>query len=135
MNSRSCFAHRIAVACAAGALCGFSWNTWSAPGITIRASDWERRNAPVIFAVPGSTAAMQIRDDDGKTFPLQIDSNGQASFIIEYLPKGRTKSFQFIAAKPSQDTDSQAIRVARAGRKLKVASAGKTILEYQAEPG
>jgi hypothetical protein len=102
--------------------------------IQVSAGDWDRQHAVVVFPSSLTGPELQLRDETGKLSPVQIESDGEARFILEGLPKGKTKSFEVVTL----DAKTQAatgVQVTRAGKKLKVTSNGKTILEYQAEPG
>jgi hypothetical protein len=103
--------------------------------IQVSAGDWDRRQTVVMFPLALKGAEVQVRDEAGNVSPVQIESGGQASFILENLPKGGTKSFEVISRDAKQKSSVTGVQVTRTGKKLKVTSAGKTVLEYQAEPG
>jgi len=102
--------------------------------LTVAAGDWERRQTLVVCTLPPKTLGLQLRDRAGRTSTIQIEASGYGSFIIEYLPKGATKSFEVISGDSKQTTGPPAVRVIRMGKKLKLLNADKTVLEYQTEP-
>ena len=103
--------------------------------ITVAAGDWDRSQSVVTFQVPaGAARAPQLRDARGRNVPVQIDSSGEASFILDRLAEGQTASFELVESEAKLSGPGSGVEIARADRKLKVSVAGKPVLEYQAEP-
>jgi hypothetical protein len=100
--------------------------------VRIAAGDVDRRESAIFVDLPnGADGIQQLRDSDGNSIAVQMDRKRQASFIIPFLPRGATKSYQLVARKP--ETAADIVQVTRTGGKLKISNGGKAILDYQAE--
>jgi hypothetical protein len=78
-------------------LCGiilFSSSSFAADWrLTVQAGDFDRQNSIVAFDAPeGIRGSFTLKDSDGSTTPLQIDSSGHGVFIEPQLAKGASKT-------------------------------------------
>lgn len=101
---------------------------FAAETLVISAGDGAREQALVEFNLPKDPTANVATDSQGKTYPIQ--KSGTRAFILAPAVKGDMKLNLGRAA-----TIPIGVKVERAGKKLRASAGGKTLLEYQAEPG
>src|SRR5687767_4402783 len=95
---------------------------WAQQSLVITGGDVAREQT--LVKVPkGAKAA---RDEAGKLHPIQ-----DGCLLLKELPRGKQLKFQLV----NETARHGAVEVKREGKKLKVSTAGKPLLEYQAEPG
>ena len=101
--------------------------------IEVDAGNWDRLETPVYFPLPGfKNKTLGLRTKGGTMLPLQVDHEGVAAFILPNLAIGKTAFYELITEGPSNQA---AILVKRVKNKLRFSHEGRTIVEYQAEPG
>src|SRR5262245_36472039 len=76
--------------------------------VTVQAGDFERQQTVVTFTLPEKARDFnQLRDPQGKSYPLQVDKEGRASFVVPQLNKGTKTIYELVpasAALPSAAT-------------------------------
>jgi hypothetical protein len=103
--------------------------------ITVEAGPHERQQAIAELDLPAQAADWRdLRDDQDRPIPLQVDSGGRASFVVGSLPRGMAKTFRLRPGQ-SRAAGEAAVTSIRSGTKLKIAAGGKPVIIYQAEPG
>ena len=101
--------------------------------VEVSAGEWDRTETLVHFPLPGfKNTTLGLRSKGGLVLPLQVDRAGVATFILPKLAKGKAAFFDLVTENPRLPP---VILVKRAKDKLRISHQGKTILEYQAEPG
>ena len=101
--------------------------------LTIHAGNFERRQTIVRFHLPREAIRYQtVRNSQGTAFPVQVEADGVATFIVDALNSGTQENFVLSSAEP---TDLSRVTAKRDKTKLKLSSAGRLLAEYQAEPG
>jgi len=101
--------------------------------VEVLAGEWNRTECLVHFPLPAfknQTLGLQARG--GKVLPLQVDAAGMATFILPSLAKGKTKLFELIVFDSAK---KGGVMAERKEEKLRFSFGGKTLMEYQAEPG
>jgi hypothetical protein len=105
----------------------------AAAKLTVSAGELDRAESVVTFRWPNSAAgAQQLKSRDGMLIPVQMDTAGQASFILPNLAKGATAEFEVVAA-AAQPNDT--VKYQRDGTRLNSTLGAKQVFSYQAEPG
>jgi Methane oxygenase PmoA len=103
-----------------------------ATSVIVEAGQLDRRDVVVSFSVPAGVDGKStvLRDDAGKTIPLQIDAD-RASFVLSDLKAGKSKRYQI-----QQSSTSSAIRVRVAAdeRLLRVTSGNERIFDFRLKP-
>ena len=101
--------------------------------VEVSAGEWDRTETLVHFPLPGfKNTTLGLRSKGGLVLPLQVDRAGVATFILPKLAKGKAAFFDLVTENPRLPP---VILVKHAKDKLRFSHQGKTILEYQAEPG
>ena len=101
--------------------------------LTVQAGDFERRQTIVQFNLPQDTIRYHTASNSrGTAFPLQVDADGLATFIVDALKPGAEENFVLSTASAA---DGNQVTVTRDTTKLKLKMAGRPLAEYQAEPG
>ncbi|MBE0541642.1 MAG: PmoA family protein [Verrucomicrobia bacterium] len=104
--------------------------------VTVAAGNHDRVQTLVNFAPPESRQGdWQLRDAQGRLVALQIDLDGRASFVLPKLAKNQTAVFELVAGAPPAPEPGGGVDIQRDGKKLKITSGGKPVLEYQTQPG
>ncbi|MCW5550666.1 MAG: PmoA family protein [Verrucomicrobiae bacterium] len=111
-----------------------------APGeearVVVAAGDFDRAQTIVDFTPPKSKQTdWQLRDGQGRLIPVQIDLDGRASFVLSKLTKHQTAMFELLAGAPPIPESGGGVEIRRDGKKLKITSGGKPVLDYQMQPG
>ncbi len=88
------------------------------------------RSIVTFFAGPGFAKYRGLRDEQNRLIALQIDENGDATFILNSLPASGTRTFQFVQDDPS----APVLQIKRDGSRLTI-SGNASIVSYQAEAG
>jgi Family of unknown function (DUF6807) len=104
--------------------------------VTVAAGPLDRSDSVVSFALPKTaikTNTYALRDDAGNTLPLQIDSDGTATFILPSLKAGTSKRYSLIAAKA--DAGARSAEVQTASDRLTITAAGRKVLTFQGGQG
>ena len=95
--------------------------------LTVEAGRFDRRDVVVSFAVPdGFDGKWMLRDQSGKTTPLQIDA-AQASFVLPDLKSGKTKQYRIV---PSSASDMY-VKATADERLLRVTSGAGRIFDFR----
>jgi len=104
--------------------------------ITVAAGSFERRETVVAFALPQYLKGKfyRLRDEAGSILPLQLDNGRQATFILQGLKAGDTKTFRIEELKSEAKELNENVQLAREGNKLNVRVAGHSVLSYQTQP-
>ncbi|MSU64205.1 MAG: hypothetical protein EXS31_17750 [Pedosphaera sp.] len=109
-------------------------HSMGAASLTVEAGSVSRRASIVTTILPTSLRGIQyLRTADGKTIPIQVSEDGEAAFILEELGSGKSARLELFPASPEAHAGT-GIQTTREGRKLKLNSAGRSIIEYQADP-
>src|SRR5436190_21184157 len=104
----------------------------AAPTVIVEAGEFDRHNSVVTFELPSVVQRFtHVKGPDGKLLPIQNDPPGNATFILPDLAKGKRAAFVLTS---SQASSAQVV-LAGEKSKLKATVDGRTLLEYQAEPG
>ena len=99
--------------------------------ITVSAGDYDRRNTVVTFRGEFARGRDLELSTKGKTFPLQVNEDGTASFVLDELVKGKELTLRAgTAVRAVTRLDAK-----RDKTKVKLGRGSETWLEYQAEPG
>ena len=98
-------------------------------GLTVEAGRFDRREVVVSFTTPpgvdGNPAL--VRDESGKTTPLQIDGD-RASFVLSELKAGMTKKYRIEHSSAAPDMP---VAVASDERLLRVTSGTNRIFDFR----
>ena len=98
--------------------------------ITVSAGDYDRRNTVVTFRGEFARERGFELSTRGKTFPLQVNEDGTASFVLDELAKGKELTLR---AGPAVRAVTR-LDAKRDKTKVKLGRGAETWLEYQAEP-
>jgi len=100
--------------------------------VIVEAGRFDRSDVVVSFPLPAAVDGKStvLRDDSGKTIPLQIDAD-RASFVLSDLKAGKTKRYQVERSSTSADIR---VRVAADERLLRVTSGNERIFDFQLKP-
>jgi len=100
--------------------------------VIVEAGRFDRSDVVVSFPLPAAVDGKStvLRDDSGKTIPLQIDAD-RASFVLSNLKAGNSKRYQI--ERLSTSTDIR-VRVAADERLLRVTSGNERIFDFQLKP-
>jgi Methane oxygenase PmoA len=103
-----------------------------ATSVIVEAGRLDRRDVVVSFSVPAGVDGKStvLRDDAGKTIPLQIDAD-RASFVLSDLKAGKSKRYQIQQSSTSPDIR---VRVAADERSLRVTSGNERIFDFRLKP-
>ncbi|HKQ37094.1 MAG TPA: PmoA family protein [Verrucomicrobiae bacterium] len=96
--------------------------------LVIHAGDVARDQTLVEFDLPKEAIANSATDGQGRTYPVQ--KSGSRGWVLVPTIKGDMKLILGRGNAPSEG-----VKLERTGKKLKASAGGKTLLEYQAEPG
>lgn len=112
---------------------------WSAETIVVSAGDHDRRNTVITFRAGTNDRALRAGN---KTFPLQVNEDGTASFVVDELSKGKELRLRLEAV--SGPKASSGSSPAEAGTpylearwdkaKVKIGPSPEPWLEYQGTP-
>jgi hypothetical protein len=101
--------------------------------VEVLAGEWNRSECLVHFPLPEfKNQTLGVRAQGEAVLPLQVDGDGVATFILPSLAKGKSKLFELVIPGPPAKAQ---VSVQRKGKKLRFSFNGKTLMEYQAEPG
>lgn len=113
--------------------------------VTVEAGDFDRRGAVVAFALPDSMKGEELSlQRGGKTFPIQVARDGQASFMTGDLKRGEGVSYELTTGRATYAATALGqVLAQKAGSKLKLTfvsaasrgSPGRPLLDYEAGPG
>ena len=100
--------------------------------VIVEAGRLDRSDVVVSFPLPAAVDGKStvLRDDSGKTIPLQIDAD-RASFVLSDLKAGNSKRYQIERSSTSADVR---VRVAADERLLRVTSGNERIFDFQLKP-
>jgi Family of unknown function (DUF6807) len=103
--------------------------------LTVAAGSVDRRDSVVTFALPKTFKPAQcvLRDDAGKLLPVQIDADGNASFVLPELKAGATKRFQLEQVRDNATTNM--VQAIRDQDRLTITSSGKKAITFRGGPG
>jgi hypothetical protein len=104
----------------------------SASTVIVEAGRFDRSEIVVSFPLPAALDGKStlLRDDSGKTIPLQIDAD-RASFVLSDLKAGKSKRYQVEQSSTSADIR---VRVEADERLLRVTSGNERIFDFQLKP-
>jgi hypothetical protein len=99
--------------------------------VTVAAGAFERIATPVTFALPGAALAGSWRlvGHDGRAVPLQLSGNDQATFVLDRLPAGETRSYR-LEPGATQTAGGPQARVE--GGAVTLSVGGEPVLRYHA---
>ena len=102
--------------------------------VTITAEQFDRRETVVSFSLPQDLkrTSYALRDESGKSLPLQIDAARLATFVLPELKANTTKTFRLEEVKPSA-VAAKNVDLVRDGNRLAITSAGHPVIDYQAQ--
>ena len=103
--------------------------------LTVAAGNVDRRDSVVTFALPKTFRPTQcvLRDETSKLLPVQIDADGNASFVIPELKAGATKRFQLEQVRDNARTNI--VQAVRDHDWLTITASGRKALTFQGGPG
>lgn len=100
--------------------------------IIVSAGDFDRLQTVVTFQAPASLRGNFTLNGSGvEAIPLQVDDTGRAAYVEPGLKKGASKTYSL---RPPTKT-ATAVTTRKEGQVLDVSAGGKTIFQYQMEPG
>ena len=100
--------------------------------VTIAASDAERTALLVSFPLPANAPEFpRLRNDVGWIFPLQVEDDGIARFIVPHQGAGESLAFALVEGEPTDEY----VTVARARADLGVNVLDRRVLVYQTDKG
>ena len=76
---------------------------------------------------PGAPTSARLRDGDGRTFPLQLEANGRARFVIPAQRAGEALAFIIVPGTPTDDK----VTPTRQPSELGIAVDGQPAVVYQ----
>jgi len=101
--------------------------------IMVGAGDYDRHETIVAFKLPATAdSALELRDSSGTTIPLQTDKQGNATFILPHLARGKFRDFE--VKKTAAGKNNTGVSVKRDGPVLKFSAGAAKLLNYQMEP-
>lgn len=112
-----------------GSLAMSSIASSAAPRIVVDAGAYDRTNTVVSFPLK-TQPPVALRGADGHMLPLQV-ANGQATFVLPRLGHGESATFEIVDA----PAGAPQVDATRAGTRVRFTVGGKSLLDYQAEPG
>ena len=100
--------------------------------LRIDAGEFERINTPVTFILPESrNQYWQLVGSDKKTLAIQVNENGEGTFIIPKLNAFQTAVYKL--SPTIQSRHSATAKVTEKNGKLELTIEGNTVLNYQAK--
>jgi len=99
--------------------------------VEVMAGEWERRDSIVEIHLPGLSGRVIGLQGAGVVFPMQVDHSGVGRFVVPYLSKGKSVTYEVVAAPKV----AKAVVASKVRKKIRFQQGERTILEYQAEPG
>lgn len=102
--------------------------------VQVDAGDQDRVNAIVTFKVPPGAYRWAELKSGQDTFPLQVDKQGMATFILDKLAKGTRRTFEVIAKQNDKDAPPVAVRAKKDGSQYWFTADNHPVLFYQMEP-
>src|SRR5262245_29265338 len=98
-----------------------------AMNVVVEAGRFDRRDVVVSVPLPARVGrSMILRDDSGKTTPLQIDGD-RASFVLSDLKAGKSKKYLIERSDAAPDMH---VKVAADERLLRVMSGADRIFDF-----
>lgn len=99
--------------------------------VTVSAGAFDRREAVVTFPLPEHLRAQfyGLRDNAGRSIPLQVDARRRATFVLPELKAGASVTYQLLEAKAG---GPQGVELRREGKKLAI-STDRRVLDFQLE--
>lgn len=102
--------------------------------LRVEAGDYDRSGTVVSFQLPaGSGTFNQLQDEKGARLPLQVESDGRATFVLPSLGRGATQTFQLVHDPAAGESARPGVRAERAGSTVRFLVDGRPALQYQAE--
>lgn len=103
--------------------------------VTVAAGSLDRRETIVSFTLPEELKAKSygLRDASGGLIQLQVDAKRLATFVLPELKAGATKKYRLEELKASARSAAEGVHLVRQGNKLKITSASRPVLTYQAQ--
>lgn len=102
--------------------------------LTVHAGDADRVETPVSFKLPDTVRGVNALKAPGEpVIPLQVDPDGQATFILPRLAGGESKTFELITAMRAAVVGEIMEAKATAGA-VEITWRGKRVLRYNTEP-
>jgi len=108
--------------------------------VTVKAGEFDRTQTVVTFPITPelrSSSGVRVK---GRTYPVQVNEQGAASFVLDELKKGASATLEIVdGTRPKPN-----VFATRDGAKLKIAYSRSTdgtaasplpLIDYQAEPG
>lgn len=102
--------------------------------VRVEAGDFERVNAIVSFKLPPGNYHWPVLRDGRASLPMQTDDRGNATFILDRLGKGATRTFEVVPKTPDAGRPEVAVRARKDGSKYWFSADDKAVLYYQMEP-
>jgi hypothetical protein len=100
--------------------------------VTVRAGAFDRDHTPVSFDYPaGKDQAFALRGADGTELPLQVDTEGRATFILPALAAGSTAIFSLVLAAPLPSGGPTAVQMAEA---IRLSVGERPVAEFRTVP-
>ena len=106
--------------------------------ITVAAGPFDRRETVASFLLPKEMKGLSfaLRDEANGVIALQVDGARRATFVLPEMKAGTSKRYR-LEPLPVRAAGKavKGVAVTRAGDKLLVTSAGRKVIDYQAQPG
>jgi hypothetical protein len=101
--------------------------------LTVSASDLERHDTVVSFRLPdGAPGANALKAGGGPLIPLQVEADGQASFVLPHLARGQSQQFELVQAK-LEASESGTAKATKQDGAVEITVGGASVLRYNAE--
>ena len=100
--------------------------------VTVEAGAFDRRDAVVSFALPGSLKPGEyaLRDASGRLTPLQVGGDGRATFVLAWLRAGAAARFRLVGKRRGAESPAAGVRAFADGGRLALSVRGRRLLEY-----
>lgn len=100
--------------------------------VSVTAGNGDRHGAPVTFLLPEPLpeSAWGLVSEDGRQFPVQVDREGVASFVLDFLEKGQVAELRLEERSGAVGPETG---VRHTGGRVHLSAAGRQVLQYHAE--
>jgi hypothetical protein len=102
--------------------------------IQVEAGAHDRANTLVTFKLPPGNYHWPVLRSGPVTLPLQVDKQGQATFILPQLAKGETRTFEVVSKTSERDGGPVSVRARKDGAQYWFSAGERPVVYYQSEP-
>lgn len=105
--------------------------------VDVAAGPLDRTDSVVSFTLPKTlkSTSYALRDNSGHLLPLQIDSDGTATFILPELKAGASRKYSLVAVNQNHKTAAAPMQVINDHDRLTITAAARKVLTFQGGPG